>query len=403
MNTAYGVLCLISGFIAAYTIRNLIAPENFQSGRHANLNGLRGFLSLIMFVCHASTWQQYLADGRWRISDSPSLIIPGQTGIVLFFMITGFLFAKKYLDKKNQEIDWIKTYCSRILRLYPAYLGSMAILIAIISIKKIKLGDFTKDFELTPYIQWILFTIPGAPPLNKFQETNIIMVGVTWSLVFEWAFYFSLPMIAAILGTKKSWRAIFLCAIPLITTLYLIPFYGLVYFMIFIGILCAIFDKYTKFQNILNKKIFSIAALAILITNGFVNNETSYTGSSITAIGFAFVIFSSGNDLFGFLNKKSTQVFGMGTYSIYLLHGPLLYLTFTTTQTSTHKIIESNELFWAIIILISPILVLLSTFSYVFIEAPAMKYQEKLAKLIHTTLQFASPFKVKHQLNKKQP
>ena len=346
-----------------------------------------------MFVCHAATWQQYLADGEWRISDLPSLIIPGQTGIVLFFMITGFLFAKKYLDSKNKEIDWVRVYCSRVLRLYPAYLFSMAILFAVIAIISFQEKIFLEKFQIISYIKWVLFTIPGTPPLNGIPETSIIMAGVTWSLTFEWAFYFSLPIIAAALGTKKSWPAIAFGATLLTATLYFIPFYGLIYFMIFFGILSALIDKHTNFQEILNRKIFGVIAILLLLLNGFINNKTSYNATSVAIIGLSFIIFSAGNDIFGLLTKKSMQIFGMGTYSIYLLHGPLLYITFKTMQNNGHELYKSNEGFWFIAIGLAPALVLLSVFSYVFIEAPAMKHQGKATKLTRKILQLKPPGK----------
>lgn len=158
--------------------------------------------------------------------------------------------------------------------------------------------------------------------------------------------------------------------------------------MIFMGILSAIFDKYTKFQETLNTKIFSLIAITLLFVNGFIHNTTSYTATSIIIISLSFIIFSSGNDVFGLLTKKSTQIFGMGTYSIYLLHGPLLYITFKTIQNKNFEFYKSNEGFWLIAIALAPLLVLLSTFSYVFIEAPAMRHQGKFAKLINKIMHF---------------
>ena len=388
MNAVYGVASLMSGFMAAYAIRNLLSSENFQYGRHANLNGLRGLLSLIMFVCHAATWQQYIEDGQWRVSSSPLLIIPGQTGIVIFFMITGFLFAKKYLDNPNKKIDWIKVYCSRIFRLYPAYLLSMFILFSIVTFISLKNESTIQNIDLFSYLKWLLFTIPGAPPLNGLPDTNIMVAGVTWSLTFEWAFYFSLPIIASILGTKTSWPAIFFGTSMLLITMYLIPFFGLIYFMIFIGILSAIFDKYTNFQKTLNGKIFGSLALLLLVINGFINSKTSYNVTSIAIIGLAFLIFSAGNDIFGSLNTKSMQIFGLGTYSIYLLHGSLLYITLNTLKSNNFELYKTNEGFWLIIVILAPILVIFSTLSYVFIEAPSMKHHGKFARKVHGIINF---------------
>lgn len=383
MDTVYAIVGLTCALLTAYAIKNRINIDHFKNRRHANLNGLIGFSSLLVFFCHAATWQQYIEDGRWRASDSPSLIIPGQTGIVLFFMITGFLFAKKYLESKNQKIDWAKEYLLKILSLYPAYLFSMCILFGIIYAT-----SFQEKIELTPYVKWILFTIPGAPLLNGNPETNIMMAGTTWPLTFVWAFYFSLPLIATILGAKKSWPAIIFGTTMLVATLYFIPFYGLVYLMLFIGTMAAAIDKYTNLKAILNEKIFGLIALLLLISNGFFNNETAYNATSIAIIGLSFLIFSTGNSIFGVLTKKPMQILGASAYSIYLLHGPLLYIFIKIIQNSNYEIYKSNEGFWLIIIALTPALVLTSVFSYVFIEAPAMKYQEKIIKLIRKIISF---------------
>ena len=394
MNAVYGLLCLGSGLLAAYAVRNRLNPEHFQGGRHANLNGLRGFLAFFVFISHAATWQLYLEDGQWRASALPSFTIPGQTSIVLFFMTTGFLFGIKIIDSKKQSIDWIKLYCSRILRLYPVYLFAILILFLIIFSTSIQEKSLTEEFEILPYIKWMLFTIPGAPPLNNISETNIIMAGVTWPLTFEWAFYFSLPVIATVLGGKKSWLAIIFGTTLLGITLYFIPFYGLVYFMFSIGILSAMLDRHTKLQKILNQKTFGILATGLLIANGFINKETSYNITSVIIIGISFLVFATGNDLFGILTKKFTLAFGLGTYSIYLLHGPLLYITLKTAQSNSHYFYKNNDFFWIIIVVISPILVLLSIFFYIFIEAPAMKHQGKFTELIRKILQFKFPKRI---------
>lgn len=381
MDTVYAIVCLTCALLTAYAIQNRINIDHLQNRRHANLKGLIGFSSLLVFVCHAATWQQYIEDGRWRASDSPSLIIPGQTGIVLFFMATGFLFAKKYLENKNQKIDWVKVYCSRILHLYPAYLLSMCILFGIICAI-----SFQEKIEFISYIKWILFTIPGAPPLNGNPETNIMMAGTTWPITFAWAFYFSLPIMAIILGTEKSWPAIIFGTTMLAATLYFIPFYGLIYLMLFIGIMTAAIDKYTNIQAVLNKKIFGLLALLLLSANGFINNETAYNAASVTIIGLSFLILSTGNSILGFLTKKPMQIFGASAYSIYLLHGPLLYICIKAIQNSNYEIYKSNEKFWLVIIIFTPALILISAFSYVFIEAPAIKYQEKIINTIRKIL-----------------
>lgn len=97
--------CLLAGWLTAYLLRNAPHPSCFHTGRHQNLDGLRGALALIMFICHASTWQQYLSDQRWRISDTPLYILPGQTGIVIFSCLQDFCSLKSsYYPTAVQKI-----------------------------------------------------------------------------------------------------------------------------------------------------------------------------------------------------------------------------------------------------------------------------------------------------------
>lgn len=41
---------------------------------------------------------------------------------------------------------------------------------------------------LQQVLAWLLFTIPGTPPINGLEKTYLINT-VFWSLAFEWKFY----------------------------------------------------------------------------------------------------------------------------------------------------------------------------------------------------------------------
>jgi peptidoglycan/LPS O-acetylase OafA/YrhL len=377
-----GLLCVLTGVFAAWALSNAVSERYFHTGRHANLDGLRGFLSLIMFICHASTWQQYLGDARWRTSESPLFILPGQTGIVIFFMLTGFLFAGKYLDSPKKNIDWVAVFCARIMRLYPAYLVAILVLFGITLATGLLGQHPIWPIDLSALIPWILFTVPGAPDVFNAADTRIVIAGVTWSLTFEWAFYFSLPILAPLMGTAISWRAILISGVFLILTLVWIPFHGLVYYMLGLGVVAAIIDRKTRLTHYLANPIAGIAALGILIFNGWLFNTTSYTAGSVSIIACAFLIFASGNSLFGFLTSKLIQILGLGTYSIYLLHGPILYVSLNVMQHFYPGFHLEHLWFWGMIALISPLLVCVSVSSFIFVEAPAIQSASGLSKRV---------------------
>lgn len=115
-----------------------------------------------------------------------------------------------------------------------------------------------------------------------------------------------------------------------------------------------------------------LLAIALLITNSLIHNETSYKVSSALIIGMAFHIFSSGNSLYGMLTTRTFQVFGLCTYSLYLFHGLLLYTTLNYLNAET-LISSQNHIYWPTIIFLTPILITISLFIYLKVEHPPMQ------------------------------
>ena len=378
----WGIACLITGCITAYLLRNIPHSECFHTGRHRNMDGLRGVLALIMFICHASTWQQYLIDGKWRISHSPIYILPGQTGIVIFFMLTGFLFTKKFLTSKSTPENWIKIYTSRFTRLVPAYTLMLFGLFSVVFLQIFNGNAHWLDCRLSDAIAWLTFTIPGAPNLCGYSATNIAVAGVTWSLTYEWAFYFSLPLLAKITGKHVHNTVLLLSTTALIIFIKTIPFYPFVYFCFLMGAASAILDHKKPSTWLQNTPQAGTLALALLITNSLINTDTSYKISSALIIFLAFHIFASGNSLFGILNTRTFQVFGIITYSLYLFHGLLLYATLSYLISKLPILPYKDHFYWTTIISITPLLIGVSLFSYLKIEHPPMLMTSKISKSI---------------------
>jgi peptidoglycan/LPS O-acetylase OafA/YrhL len=60
--------------------------------RYASLDGLRGYCAFFVFLHHASIWYSYLHTNSWAAPPSHFYNHLGQSGVAIFFMITGFLF-----------------------------------------------------------------------------------------------------------------------------------------------------------------------------------------------------------------------------------------------------------------------------------------------------------------------
>ena len=370
---AWGIACLVAGCATAYSLRKIPHTDCFHTGRHQNMDGLRGVLALIMFICHAASWQQYLTEKQWRTSDSPFYILPGQTGIVIFFMLTGFLFARKFLTSKNRTENWIRLYTSRVLRLVPAYALMLSVLLLVIIFQTLKGHANWADCKMMDIISWAAFTIPGAPSLCGYNATIVAVAGVTWSLTYEWTFYSSLPFLAVLARKRVALPILILSGLACIILIRTIPIYTFVYFCFILGITSAFLDFHKPSQWLRNSPWAGLLAIALLITNSLIHNETSYKVSSALIIGMAFHIFSSGNSLYGMLTTRTFQVFGLCTYSLYLFHGLLLYTTLNYLNAEAPLFHLKNHIYWPTIIFLTPILITISLFIYLKVEHPPMQ------------------------------
>lgn len=369
----WGLGCLLAGCGAAYVLRRMPPSACFHAGRHRNLDGLRGVLALIMFICHASTWQQYLADHRWRVSETPVYIIPGQTGIVIFFMLTGFLFARKFLATGRRSENWIRLYVSRFLRLVPAYYLMLSALLVVLVVQLLKGNARWEDCRWSDALAWLAFTVPGAPLMCGYELTNIAVAGVTWSLTYEWAFYFGLPFLAVLIGKRVPWVVLGLCGIALFVAVRAVPMYLVVYLSFAMGILSALLDWFRPSVWLQTSSWAGILAVVLLFVNAFLHSQTSYVVGSVFLISIAFHVFASGNSLKGILNTRTFQVFGLCTYSLYLFHGLLLYVAFLTLSEFYPAFFSNDLIYWVVVMLLTPVLIGVSLFLYLTIEHPPMQ------------------------------
>lgn len=162
----------------------------------SSIDGLRGYLAFFVFLHHGATWFYYARTGRWDVLPSRVYNSFGEASVLVFFMITGFLFYAKILAARTRGIDWTRLYVSRVLRLAPAYLVALTLLLAIVAIVsrgKLQESPVAVAGEVA---RWLAFTIPGYPDINRVKDTWVIIAGVTWSLRYEWLFYLLLPALA---------------------------------------------------------------------------------------------------------------------------------------------------------------------------------------------------------------
>ncbi|WP_176442270.1 acyltransferase family protein [Noviherbaspirillum humi] len=318
-------ISLLAILAAAVLARFLEAPGQ-APGRFASLDGLRGLLVLGVFLHHASMWYLYRQSGKWDEPPSHLYNHLGESSVALFFMITGFLFFSKLLAGRHKPIDWLHLYVSRVLRLFPLYLFSMLLLFAAVAAQTgFRLNEPWPRL-LNEVLRWLSFGVAGNPDLNGMKLTFVIDAGVVWSLAYEWLFYAALPLIGLVIGVTPPRRVVLASLLACAVIVMLMRGSDFSYLAVFGGgILAALCAQSPRFCALARGTAASLLALACLglavhLSPGAFNTTTT------ALLTVAFTLIACGNTLFGVLTWQPIQLIGDMGYSIYLLHGFLLYI-----------------------------------------------------------------------------
>ncbi|WP_122973872.1 acyltransferase family protein [Acinetobacter lactucae] len=74
-----------------------------------------------------------------------------------------------------------------------------------------------------------------------------------------------------------------------------------------------------------NGKIAAVTSIILFLSSFFVSSHNLFYFYLMFSCGFLFISLACDNNLFGLLNARPLQILGEISYSIYLLHGIVLY------------------------------------------------------------------------------
>lgn len=345
-------------------------------GRYSTIDGLRGYLALVVFIYHGCIWYFHLRTGEWQLPSSRFYAHLGSDGVALFFMITGFLFFAKLIDGRTKPIDFGRLLVSRVLRLTPLYLFAVGLLLAIVA--WLTSGSLHEPAARVAgqTLSWLAFTLPGSPDINGLPLTYRIVAGVTWSLPYEWFFYLALPLLALLVGVRAPVPYLLLSAGSL-TGLwlwqpdpkYLLPFLG--------GMAAAGLVRWPAFLAFARGTGASLLVLA-LAGLALTQFPAGWTPAPLALLAAAFALIAGGNSLFGLLTHPASRTLGEMAYSIYLLHGLVLFTMFTFVIGRDEARQFSALAHWACAIAATPVVILVSHVTYRGIERPAMRATDRV-------------------------
>lgn len=353
-------------------LARLFGEPAIAGKRFSSIDGLRGYLAFGVFLHHAVIWYFFLHTSKWQVPSSHLYTHLGQSSVALFFMITGFLFWSKLIDGRARAIDWRRLYVSRVFRLTPLYLFAiLAVLFLVMAASGFNLNEPLRPL-LRKTAEWLAFTIPGNPDLNGFRKTFVVIAGVTWSLPYEWLFYAALPLGALVLGTMppKRWLIFSLVvlslvaiAMPAIEPIYLATFGG--------GIAAAFCARSENMRARFSGKVGAILAIVCFGATVIIFPRADNL-PSVLLLSMGFIAIACGNTLFGVLALPASRLLGEIGYSLYLLHGILLFATFQFGFGMDAASTISASKYWLLILGIVPVLVTMGYITFRMIESPGI-------------------------------
>jgi peptidoglycan/LPS O-acetylase OafA/YrhL len=321
------------------------------SGHYKRFDVVRGLAAIAVLVTHVVVI--YVA--RITGSDRPLFYwaeILARHAVLVFFLLSGYLITVSILlnIKKNGKFDGVHYLTSRIARIYPPLCGAMLIIL----------------------VAWAVihaFGLPGAAqyglPTDKYIETDAFSVTVVdfirallmqdgllttdsplWSLYAEFHIYLIAMLGAMTYFARGNLRYVWLC---LGTLLFVIWSYLWVWFIFYaliwaLGALVAIANSRVERIRAATRVSAWAAIVSVIAIAGwfavapdhdaFVVNRPpllpGFVVQALCSVCYAYLLFSSNA-----LNRVMPQALattGDFSYSLYVIHYPLLLLGLSLTQ-----------------------------------------------------------------------
>lgn len=359
------LLLLLANVLVRYSPFHRAQISDAQT-RYLALDGLRGFLALGVFFHHAVIFYFFYATGKWQVPPSTFYTLLGQIAVSLFFMITGFLFWSKAITGKG-KVSLSRLFISRVRRLVPMYVVSVLIVFVVAYIASGFIFKSTSLKLATTMIRWMMFGFMGFPNVNEVGNSWIIN-SVYWTLKYELLFYLTLPFIAwAYRDTAFSVLILFVIALLFKFSLNIV-----LLSFVFGAVTAWLLDKNIQWLSRWAQSPLAALAVAIILVLIFWHMNTAYTLLASVMLFVLFFIVAAGNSLFGLLTSKPARLLGAMSYSIYLLHSPILFLLLYWVNLSISVSRLSALNYWALMSMAGIVLVLIAALSFRWVEYPFM-------------------------------
>jgi peptidoglycan/LPS O-acetylase OafA/YrhL len=230
-------------------------------------------------------------------------------------------------------------------------------------------------YEVT---RWLLFK---GNTLNGYTDAQLVIGGVAWSLWYEWLFYLSLPLVALLLIRNRALTLLALVA-ALAVSLHPFKIGSLLDSRLPILFVYGGLVAWLAVHGRISRRFIGHPLVSVLVLCGAAVSllafRSIYGLTQMTLLALCFVPIALGNSLFGLLETRASLYLGEISYSIYLVHGAVLFIVFTMLAPHFAGQV-SQPLYLLFMPALAPAVVLFSSLTFFAVERPGMAWGKAAA------------------------
>jgi peptidoglycan/LPS O-acetylase OafA/YrhL len=318
------LLCIVAAILASMKVFSRRFPAlSSEAPPHTRwLEGLRGFAVMLIVLNHVPlvVHNLQLSPTGFALGAETLVFLDylGRLGVQIFFCITGCLFATKLLP--GQDVDWTLFFVRRIRRLMPAYAAAVLAAIAVAGFfsRGVDRQFLHSAFQAVPSM--MAFGFHPLPKIGAFDTARLL--GMNWTLAFEWRFYLALPLIFAV---TRAGRAPVGVAVALVAlALLIVEGVGVWVFLALGALASPLAGMQTGASHrAAARLILGVVATSMLLNWAVIDQSRVLQGLHVLTLFCGIVIARP-----RVLACRSFVALGMVSYSFYLLHVMVLFAFF---------------------------------------------------------------------------
>ena len=330
------------------------------------MEGLRGFAVFLVFIVHFVTLvKPWISGNPSFLAFANSLHTIGNTGVDLFFVLSGYLIYGSLISRRQQFLRFMSR---RVERIYPTFIAVFLAYVLLSFAFPAENKIPSPPAEGMIYVIQNFLLLPGLFPIEP-------MITVAWSLSYEMFYYLAIPLVIALFRLRDRntiWRTTFFLGVACSTVIYCAINGGHVRLIMFIAGI-VLYEAMSSPRVPKPSSLLGLIALVVGLLCTLIPLVESFKACILFAAFFTLCLACFHSPL-AWLPRSFAWTplrwLGNMSYSYYLLHGLALKASFLALSIVLPVSSYGSWFFW---VLLPPmfVLTLIPTVAlFLFVERP---------------------------------